>query len=220
MSACTLTVLMILSGLTFFRVTPRCELAKSLPFPFSVNPIILEDLQSEVKLSKGNLLVASRHLRDPNFSETVVLLVSYDRYGALGLVINRPTDVRLSVVFPEIEELKGRTDALFIGGPVAVNRFMFLVRADSQPADSHRVFEDVFVSSSETTFRQMIQEKRKELRVYAGHAGWAPGQLDAEISRGDWHILPHDKETIFNKPPSEIWPELIRRSSGQWVKAQ
>lgn len=214
----TLILLGILSGLTLGRVAPACELVNSLSSPFSESPQTVENLQSKAKVGKAKFLVASPHLRDPNFFKTVVLMIRHDQYGALGLVINRPSDVRISEVFPENEEVKERNDTLFIGGPVAVNRFMFLLRADSQPTDSHRVFEDIFVSSSEEAFRQMIQQKRKELRIYAGHAGWAPGQLDAEISRGDWQVLPPDREFIFNKEPSEIWPELIRRCLGQWVK--
>lgn len=171
-------------------------------------------------MAKGQFLVASRHLRDPNFSETVVLLIDYDRNGAMGLVINRPTEVKLSKIFPEMEGLQHRTDTLYIGGPVGINQILMLIRSSNQPKESRRIVEDIYISSSPTVFKQMINhgESEKKFRVYAGYAGWAPGQLNHEVSRGDWHVLSADSETIFRKTPSDIWPELIIRSSAEWVK--
>jgi putative transcriptional regulator len=63
-------------------------------------------------------------------------------------------------------------------------------------------------------------DKGDRFRIYAGYSGWVSGQLEREVSRGDWHILQADAETIFNKAPSKIWPELIRRSPEQWARVQ
>ncbi len=187
-----------------------------LPLPSSDN------LRSEASLSKGKFLVASRDLRDPRFSETVVLLIDYDWQGAMGLVINRPTELKLSRLLPEIEELKQRTDTVYFGGPVALSQVLLLIRSGSQPEESRRVFEDIYVSSSRAVLERMVKnaDGGARFRVYAGYAGWAPGQLDREVSRGDWHVLQADAETVFDKAPSEIWPELIRRSTVVITRAQ
>ena len=172
------------------------------------------------KLAKGKFLVAARKLADPNFSQTVVLLIDYDQNGAMGVIINRPTEMKLSMVFKDIKELQKRTDTVFSGGPVLRNQLLMLVRTGAAPEGSLRVLQDVYVASQFSFIGQMIknEEKGDRFRIYAGSAGWSPGQLDHEVKRGDWHILPADADTVFNKAPSQIWPELIHRSSLKFVK--
>ncbi len=161
------------------------------------------------ELARGKFLVASGRLRDTNFSKTVVLLVDYNRDGAMGLVINRPTEVKLSRALPQLEALKQRPDIVYLGGPVAAGRVWMLVRSGRQPERSRRVFGDVHISSSLGLLRQIIEAEGERFRVYAGHVGWAPGQLDREVASGGWHVLEANTETIFDKVAAEIWPELI-----------
>lgn len=177
---------------------------------------------SRTELAKGNFIVASSDLKDPNFSKTVILLVEYGWQGATGLIINRPTDVKLSKVLPEIEKLARRKDRVYIGGPVASNWMMILIVSEIQPEESHHVFGDIYVSSSLAVMERLIDSKNKGERfhVYSGYAGWAPGQLEHEISRGDWLILQADENTVFDKNPSEIWLEMVRRSTDYWVKVK
>jgi putative transcriptional regulator len=214
----TFVLLGVIPGFFLIGPTPPSEIAGLVPFQSSVNLLLPGHVRSKTRLGKGRFLVASRQLKDPNFSESVVLLIEYSRLGALGLVINRPTEVRLSTMFPDIEGLLQRTDRLFMGGPVSPNHLMLLIQSDTQLEDSHRVFDDTYVTTSQVVFQRIIGEKKRKFQVYAGHAGWAPGQLDQEVSRGDWHILRADAETIFDKTPSEVWPALIRRSLGLWVR--
>ena len=174
------------------------------------------------KLEKGKLLVASRDLRDPNFSETVILLVAYEPTGAMGVIINRPSDVKLSTVLPSIKQLHGRSDLLYIGGPVARDRVLLLIRSTKEPEDSLAVFDDVYASSSLTVLRHELERKDvkgRHLQAFAGHAGWAPGQLDAELERGDWYVVSADVTTLFSTPPKEVWDKLIQRVEGDWVYA-
>ena len=172
-------------------------------------------------LAKGKFLVASRRLRDPNFKETVVLLIDYGQDGAMGLVINRPSKIKLAAVFPDIKELKERKDTIFVGGPVAVNQMLLLVGTPQLPEESQEVTQDVYISSSWKVLERLVKNAAKDerFRIFAGYAGWAPNQLDFEKSRGDWHVLKADAETVFDKKPSEIWPELILRASVKWVRA-
>ena len=166
-------------------------------------------------LSKGKFLVASRNMQDPRFMETVVLLLKYDTKGATGLIINRPTEVKISEVFPDIAGPQQKTAFFLIGGPVAINQVFILLRSGSPVEDAENIFRDVHVSPYMSVLRRVFSGNTEEenFRVYAGYAGWMPGQLDLEVSRGDWHILQADAETIFKTKLSEIWSELISRST-------
>jgi putative transcriptional regulator len=187
-----------------------------VPVRRPVGPVLPEpDLFISSLPAKGKFLVASRRLADPRFRETVVLLISYGDAGVTGIVINRPTDARLADVLPSVQGLKGRTDVVYYGGPVEGHRMLLLVRSGERPAESDRVFGDVYVSSSRNTLEKMLTAHKtvKQLRVYAGYAGWMPRQLDGELLRGDWFIISADARSVFEKKPSELWPELIRRGS-------
>ena len=162
-------------------------------------------------LEAGTLLVARRGLPDPNFSETVVLLLGYGPGGAVGLVVNRPSDVELGALASRIEGLDGRSDRLYIGGPVKGENLFLLVRADEPPAGAERVFENVYVSHEAELLKRLGSSgiPAERLRVYAGYAGWAPGQLDNEIERGDWFAVAPDQESIFTPHPKETWRRLV-----------
>lgn len=172
-------------------------------------------------LGKGKFLVAAPQLRDPNFAKTVVLLLDYNPNGALGLIINRPTNIALSTVLPEMVELRDRRDTVYLGGPVARDRMVLLVRSKVQPLGTGEVIAEVFVSASLDTLRGLLEAPGDPgtFHAYVGYAGWAPGQLDSEVSRGDWHITIADADTVFDKDASQIWPEMIEKNAGTWVQA-
>jgi putative transcriptional regulator len=173
--------------------------------------------QSQVNaLAKGKFLIAGRELRDPNFAESVVLLVEYNADGAMGLVINNRTEVGLSRLLPDIEELKEREDDLFIGGPVQrKSMLLMLVRSRTKPSESNHVFADVYVTGSVAVLEQVIEMgwEADRFRAYAGYAGWGAGQLDNEVARGDWHVSPADADTVFAPEPADVWKRLIERAS-------
>ncbi len=170
-------------------------------------------------LGKGVFLVASETLSDPNFSQTVVLLLEYDETGAVGLIVNRPTEISLASVLPGEEELKDRHELVFIGGPVDKSQLFLLLRSASLPRQSEEIVDGVYVSTSLGTLREILAEESTvaAFQAYAGYSGWGPGQLDAELIRGDWLIAPADSETVFDKAADSIWPELIRNNRGLWV---
>lgn len=197
---------------------------KNLPLQLSPETrsaaLRLSRIPPDNTITQGSFLVAARKLRDPNFSQTVVFLIQYDKTGAMGVVINRPTEVKLSAVLTDLKALQKRSDKIFWGGPVENNQLLLLFRSDVQPKESMQVLQDVFLGSSPKVIERMLKNKSGEnrFRVFAGYAGWAPGQLDQEVARGDWHILPAKADIIFNKKPAEIWPELIIRGSAKHVK--
>jgi putative transcriptional regulator len=173
------------------------------------------------ELAKGKFLVAARQLIDPNFRETVVLLVEYGLEGAMGLVINRPSNVTLASVFPDIKELKQRKDIIYVGGPVAVNQILLLIGSKTVPDHATPVSEGVYISSSWKVLERLMKQTGKDehFRLFAGYAGWAPSQLDFERTRGDWHVLKAEAEMVFSQNPDELWPELIRRATVKWVRS-
>ena len=160
-------------------------------------------------------LVASTELKDPNFRESVVLVTQPPSGGPWGVIINRPLEQRLSEVFTEYEALKERKEVLHFGGPVQRDGLVFLVRTSEPPPRSVSVLKEVYFVSDldwiDGLFRR--PEPTRGLRVYYGHAGWAPGQLQKELERGGWHVVPADAATVFDKDPARIWPELIKLAS-------
>ena len=172
------------------------------------------------KLAKGMFLIADRDLRDPNFHETVVLLLDYSREGAMGLVVNRDTGVSLSALVPEAEGLQHRRFTLFFGGPVARTQMFMLFRSHDEAEGAKHVFDDVHVSSSQDVFENIFgASEQKRFRLCAGYAGWSSGQLDAEVASGAWHIVPADAETVFDPHPSQVWPNLIDATETRWANA-
>jgi putative transcriptional regulator len=165
--------------------------------------------------AKAKFLVARQTIADPRFQETVVLLIGYDAAGATGLIINRPTKVPLAEILPGVQGLKKRSDVVYYGGPVESQRMLMLIRSDEKLEESDNVFANVYVSTSRKTLERMIgaHKTQKQLRVYSGYARWITGQLNREIMRGDWYIVSADADSIFEKKSSEIWRELILRSS-------
>jgi putative transcriptional regulator len=179
-----------------------------------------DNRKTEKELAQGRFLVADRRLMDPNFRETVVLLIRYGPEGTVGLVINRPLQIKLSVVFPDVKGLDESKETLYLGGPVEPDGMLLLVRSATPPEDSMPVFGDVYLSSSQKVLQRLIKtpDPGDRFRIYAGYAGWAPKQLEYECDRKDWHVLEADAETLFDRNPSEIWPELIQRVSANWVR--
>ena len=170
---------------------------------------------SDALPAKGKFLVASRAIADPRFQETVVLLIGYDDTGATGLIINRPSKVPLADMLVPVPGLKKRSDIVYYGGPVEGHRIIMLIRSPEKLEGADKVITNVYASTSRSLLERMIGEHKtqKQFRVYAGYAGWLPGQLDREVSRGDWHILSADADSIFEKESSGIWRELILRSA-------
>ncbi len=164
------------------------------------------------KLGAGVFLVASHRLVDPRFSRSVVLLTQYDREGVMGVIINRPTEHRLSDLLPHVEALRGRSDRLFFGGPVSVDVIVTLILCAEKVElpETTRVFGDVYLSGDPAAFAYIIGRKREDeaIRGYAGYAGWAAGQLEGEIARGDWSVVDADAFTVFRKESSAIWRDL------------
>ncbi len=163
-------------------------------------------------LKQGVLLFAIPELRDPNFFQTVVLLIDYEKEGAMGVIINKPTEVSLDEVLPDVEEIQGQSLPVFFGGPVDQNHMIVLLRTDNPPKKTLKVFKDVYFTGSKDVLVERLKkhDSHDKVRVYAGYAGWTAGQLEHEVSRGDWVISNADADMVFSEDPSTIWPQIFK----------
>ncbi|HWK09479.1 MAG TPA: YqgE/AlgH family protein [Vicinamibacterales bacterium] len=159
------------------------------------------------------LLVSMPQLQDPNFVRTVVLLCEFSPDGAFGLVINRPTEMPASEMIRLDPPLAGANALpLWIGGPVEQQRGWILV-GDAPASEEFRTIRDgLYLSTSPTLLREVLQTRpAPRARVLAGYAGWAPGQLDEELSQSAWLMSDIDLDIVFDVDASRMWETVIRR---------
>ncbi len=170
-------------------------------------------------LANGVFLVAKPMLVDSHFRETVVLITELDAGGGpIGVIINRPLDIRLSKLVPGIQ-VPEQFDRVYGGGPVAITQLFFLIRSREQLAHSMPVLADVYLSGDRSLLESIMRGDTKvsAFHAYMGYAGWAPEQLELEIASGGWYVLQADADSIFRTDPSKIWPELMRRAATQYT---
>jgi putative transcriptional regulator len=173
-------------------------------------------------LAVGKLLVASRDLGDPNFAKTVILLVHYnEEQGAVGLVVNKRTDVAISKVFHDMKEASGRSDPVYIGGPVELNSVLGLLKSTGKPEGADKVFGNVYLISNKDLLTKTIASSAEAtvFHAYIGYAGWQTGQLEQEVELGAWHIMSADAATVFHADPDSVWEHLIRRTETNIARA-
>ncbi len=155
------------------------------------------------------LLVAREDLPDPDFKDSVVLVMNNIGPAPAGVIINRPTPISISHLFPDLERLAKLQDKVYFGGPVQLATLSFLFRADTLPEHAIQVLDGVYVSTNLELLRKLLaRDKPMEgLRIFIGHSGWLPGQLEAEIARGDWTLTPAKPDMIFERKSEHPWPE-------------
>ncbi|MFI6759013.1 YqgE/AlgH family protein [Micromonospora sp. NPDC050417] len=164
----------------------------------------------------GQLLVATPSLKDPNFDRTVVLLVAHEPGGALGVVLNRATEVPVADVLGAWGSLAGEPAVLFEGGPVQPESAICLARMRT-PVRRVKGFHQV--SGAVGTVDLSVDPERlgeaiSGIRVFAGYSGWSPGQLEAEIESGSWFVLDALPGDAFVDRPDDLWPMVLRRQGG------
>ena len=161
----------------------------------------------------GNLLVASVALADGVFDTTVVLVLDADRDGALGVILNELSPTALEAVLPDWVDVVSEPRLLFHGGPVSPNGAICLARVrvpGEEPPGWRRLFGDVGLLHLDTPV-EIVTGAYDDLRIFAGYAGWAAGQLDAELAEGMWHVVDAEPGDVFGDTPLELWREVLRR---------
>jgi putative transcriptional regulator len=154
------------------------------------------------------LLIARDELPDPNFADSILLVMNNLAPGPIGIIINRPTPVPVSHLFPDLKPLAQVRDKIYFGGPVDLASVWFLFRAAKPPAHAVHACDDVYLSADRALLLQLLGRSKPMdgLRIFLGHAGWAPGQLESEIERGDWTSKRAEMEAIFSGKSEHPWP--------------
>jgi putative transcriptional regulator len=158
------------------------------------------------------ILVARPGLPDPNFRETVVLVTQDDRAAATGVIINRPTDRSLAQLLPG-ERFKRFNEPVLFGGPVAANELFAVFSADRDPDQSIAMLPGLYLAMRPDTIDALIGNPPQRIRFFSGYSGWAPGQLRAELERGDWLAVDAEADVVFRKDYSNLWQEMVRRAT-------
>lgn len=169
---------------------------------------------------RGDLLIATEQLTEEAFAETVILLLHYADDGAVGVAINRPTWVTTTELFPALEDTHRYRGPVFHGGPLAQATVLALSSsARLAEEDREPIVEGVYMSSDVSLFETLVEETadNTQLRFYAGHASWGPGQLDEEVSAGAWHTVTANASLIFDADPGSLWSRLAASADGMTV---
>jgi putative transcriptional regulator len=157
--------------------------------------------QPQLEKPNGLLLVAKPGMLDPNFRETVVLVSQAADGSTVGVILNRPTQRR--------HERTG--EPVGFGGPVMREVLVALFRSERVPeAPAFHVLKGIYLSMQPEHVEQVVPHRR----LFAGFAGWAPGQLQNELARDDWFVLPAAGELLFRNDTSGLWEELVRKARG------
>lgn len=197
--------------LLLFLLTPALLAAQD----WMQDALVLPVQSTEVKdLGAGKLLVASRDLEDPNFVQTVVLLVHYDADAVVGLILNRRTDFPLSRVLDELKSAKDRSDPVYLGGPVETPKVFALLQSPAKVEGAEHIFDGLYLILTTSLFEQTLSARPDPgvLRVYLGYAGWNIDQLRAEVGLGAWFIFPADAQMVFDPDPDSLWSRMISKT--------
>jgi len=173
--------------------------------------------QSGEALAPGKLLISAVELRDGVFDHAVVVLLDLDADGALGLVLNQINELSLESVLPQWVPLVSEPSVLFRGGPVSPDGAICLAspaQPDEHPPGWRPVFGTIGLLHLDTPV-EIVEGAYDDLRIFAGYAGWAPGQLQAELAAGMWHVTDAAYDDVFGRDQRQLWRRVLRRQAGE-----
>ncbi len=157
---------------------------------------------------EGQLLLASPQLLDPNFVRSVILLVEHNDMGALGLVLNRPTGKTVQELWKQVGEAPcDNQNPIHLGGPVSGP--LMAIHATGTLAEME-IVEGVYFAAKKQNLDALVRHK-EGFKIFVGHAGWGPGQLEGEIEQGAWKAVPAHAEDVFDAG-EDLWQRLMQRS--------
>jgi putative transcriptional regulator len=165
----------------------------------------------------GSLLVSTPALHDPSFRRTVVLLLDHDEDGALGVVLNRPTEIPVADVLPVWADHVSEPDVVFHGGPVAQDSALGLARGSTGATDAEvgwrALTGDLGLVDLDAP-PEVLVPALAGLRIYVGYSGWGAGQLEDELAEDAWWVFPADPDDMFAGDPDRLWQRVLRRQGG------
>ncbi len=172
--------------------------------------------------TRGQLLVATPVLHDPNFDRTVVAMLEHNADGALGVVLTRPSETPTRLAVPQLSSIVRDDDVVHIGGPVAPEAAIAVAECDIDVDGFLEVAHGVGtldLPSSIDEHGDPIADSGlfagvKRCRLFAGYSGWGPGQLDSEVSVGAWFVVEMLPDDLFGSDHEKLWPRVLRRQPG------
>ncbi|HEX2041092.1 MAG TPA: YqgE/AlgH family protein [Acidimicrobiales bacterium] len=166
----------------------------------------------------GRLLVAAPALRDPNFDRTVVLVLEHGPEGAVGVVLNRPTGTDLYAALPRWEGLAADPSVVFEGGPVAPTAAICIARTPVVAEDEPEGWRPLFAGLGTVDLGrdpEELSQPVRDIRVFAGYAGWGADQLEGEVASGAWYVLDALPDDALSADPDDLWRTVLRRQRGK-----
>jgi putative transcriptional regulator len=165
---------------------------------------------------RGHLLIASPSLLDPNFERSVVLIAEHDETGAMGIVINRAGELPVAEAAPVLSDMVEPGAVVHQGGPVQRTSIVIIAQFDDPSRAAVPVLDDVGFVAGDSDFESLGDELQRA-RVFAGLAGWGPGQLEAELEREDWITEPALPDDVFTDEPDALWGAVLERKGGSFA---
>jgi len=162
----------------------------------------------------GRLLVAMPALDDPNFARAVVFLIDHDEEGALGVVLNRASDVPVDDAVDTFGDLVSHPGVLFGGGPVEPTALVAIGRSRRSAARSDTTIVDGIQLVDLDEDPVLAGVELEQVRLFAGYAGWAPGQLEQELWHGAWVVIDAEPADVFTATPETLWADVLARQAG------
>jgi putative transcriptional regulator len=160
-----------------------------------------------MKSLQGQFLIASPHLADTNFYKGVVLMIKHDEEGALGLILNRPTENTVAEVWKLVSEKDvDCPEPIFFGGPV---KGPLVALHKLKSAAEAEVLPGIYFAANKDKLQKLVRQSTKPFRFFVGYAGWSGGQLEAELSAGGWLTSKANKKLIF-QPADDLWEQVTR----------
>ena len=166
---------------------------------------------------RGKLLLASPIMADPNFARTVVLIAEHTDEGAMGLVLNRPATTTVGDAVPDLAWLTDDDAQVYVGGPVAETAVIVLAEFDRPDLAGALVEDDLGFIGADADDPALLDGAVRRARVFAGHAGWGPGQLEDELAEDAWIVEPPRREEVFTDDPDELWAAVLRRKGRRYA---
>ena len=163
---------------------------------------------ADAKAPTSILIIGRPELPDDDFADSVILVMNNMGPGTVGVILNRPTKIEVAQLFPDVKRLAQLHDRVYFGGPVELGVVWFLVRAATPPEHAIKTCDGVYLSADRQLLLKLLgRDKPMEgLRIFIGHSGWAPGQLEAEIDDGAWMLDHARPDAIFNGKSDHPWP--------------
>jgi putative transcriptional regulator len=166
---------------------------------------------------RGKLILASPALHDPNFVRTVVLIAEHTDEGAMGLVLNRPALTTVAEAVPELTWLAEEGEPVYVGGPVAETAVIVLAEFERPELAGALVDDDLGFVGTDVDDPDRLDGAIRRARVFAGHAGWGPGQLESELAEDAWIVEPPRRGEIFTDAPDDLWAAVLRRKGRRYA---